>query len=350
VIAARVLSFLALGLLAFSVHAHRLSPAYFGLTESAPDVFDVEWKVSVPGGLADVLEPRVPDGCAVRGNVRSYVVDDARLQLGVIACDGALAGRELSVNGLASTDTDVLVRIAWLDGSSFTHRLVPGSPEVVVPERASGLAVAGTYFVLGVEHILLGIDHLLFVLALLLLVDGIGRLVATVTAFTLAHSVTLGAATLGVVNVPSAPVEATIALSILFLATELARGGAAEGVERPPAPAAYAPRAAGEPHGDLARRFPWFVAFAFGLLHGFGFAGALSEVGLPQQAIPLALLFFNVGVEAGQLAFIAGVLGIAWAWRRAAAPAPAWWPRAAAYAIGSVAAFWTIERAVEVLN
>jgi hydrogenase/urease accessory protein HupE len=345
----RALGGVALFLLAFCAHAHRLSPAYFGLTESEPQVFDVEWKVSIPGGLADVLEPQVPAGCAIRGGVRSYLVDDARLQLGVIECDGGLAGREVTVNGLASTDTDVLVRVAWLDDSSFTHRLVPGAPSVVVPERASGLAVATTYFVLGVEHILLGIDHLLFVLALLLLVDGIGRLVATVTAFTLAHSVTLGAATLGFVDVPSAPVEATIALSILFLASELARGGAAAGFARGPAPALQRALAA-EPAGDLTRRFPWFVAFAFGLLHGFGFAGALSEVVLPQHAIPLALLFFNLGVEVGQLAFIAGVLGLAWAWRRVAAPAPAWWPRAAAYAIGSVAAFWTIERTVGVLS
>ena len=143
---------------------------------------------------------------------------------------------------------------------------------------------------------MLGVDHLLFVLALLLLVRGVGRLVATVTAFTLAHSVTLAAATLGFVHVPPAPVEATIALSILFLASELAR----------------AQRATRAARADLTARFPWLVAFSFGLLHGFGFAGALSEVGVPQQAVPLALLFFNVGVEIGQLAFIAAVFALGW--------------------------------------
>src|SRR5690606_652254 len=260
--AARLL-ILALSLLTLPALAHRLSPAYLGLTETTAGVFDVEWKVSIPGGLADVLEPSIPEGCRVEGNVRTYLVADARLQHGVIACEGGLAGREIGIDGLPATDTDVLLRVAFADGSSFTHRLVPTDPAVTVPEQAGAGAVASTYFVLGVEHILLGIDHLLFVLALLLIVRGFGRLVATITAFTVAHSITLGAAALGIANVPSAPVEATIALSILFLATELARRSAA---------------GAGAPE-DLTSRFPWIVAFSFGLLHGFGFAGALAEVG-----------------------------------------------------------------------
>jgi hypothetical protein len=178
---------------------------------------------------------------------------------------------------------------------------------------------------------------LLFVLALLLLVRGIGRLVATVTAFTVAHSITLGAATLGFVHVPSAPVEAVIALSILFLASELARRQIA-----------LVPAESGRETADLTARFPWIVAFSFGLLHGFGFAGALSEVGMPAQAVPLALLFFNVGVEIGQLSFIAAVFAIGWLIRAAAVRAPAWWPRAAAYGIGSVAAFWVVERTLAI--
>lgn len=328
---ARVLV-LVVALLALPASAHRLSPAYLGLTESSAGVYDVEWKVSVPGGLSDVLEPRIPEGCRVDGNVRTYLVGDARLQHGVITCDDGIVGRELEIGGLPATETDVLVRIAFSDGSAFTHRLVPNAPSVIVPERAGTGAVISTYLILGVEHILIGIDHLLFVLALLLIVRGIGRLIATITAFTVAHSITLGAATLGIANVPSAPVEATIALSILFLATELARRDAA---------GARAPE-------DLTSRFPWVVAFAFGLLHGFGFAGALSEVGLPQHAVPLALLFFNVGVEIGQLLFVAVVLGAAWAFRRASLAAPAWGPRATSYLIGSVAAFWAIERSAAV--
>jgi hydrogenase/urease accessory protein HupE len=227
----------------------------------------------------------------------------------------------------------VLLRVDYLDGTASNQRLTPDAPTVTIPERPSALEVVRTYTVLGVEHILLGIDHLLFVLALLLIVNGVGRLVATVTAFTVAHSITLGAATLGYVQVPSAPVEAVIALSILFLASELARqriGGSADDA------------------ANLTRRFPWIVAFSFGLLHGFGFAGALSEVGVPQQAVPLALLFFNVGVELGQLLFIAAVFGFAWLVQLAAVRVPAAWPRAVAYVIGSVSGFWVVERTIAV--
>ncbi len=313
--------------------AHRLSPAFFGLTETAADVFDVQWKVSISGGLAAVLEPQIPDGCSLIEPVRTYVVDDVRLQHGAVACPGGVAGKSFTVDGLAQTQTDVLLRVDYLDGTASNQRLTPDAPQVTIPERASALEVVRTYVVLGVEHILLGIDHLLFVLALLLIVNGVGRLVATVTAFTVAHSITLGAATLGFVRMPSAPVEAVIALSILFLASELARQRAAGGSERT---------------ATLTRQFPWVVAFAFGLLHGFGFAGALSEVGVPQHAVPLALLFFNVGVELGQLLFIGAVLGLAWLVRASAVRVPALWPRAVAYGIGSVSAFWVIERTLGV--
>jgi hypothetical protein len=315
-------------------HAHRLSPAFFGLTENADGSFAAQWKVSIPGGLADVLEPKVPDGCAVEGSVRSFIVDDARVLHASIRCDGALAGRVFTVDGLASTDTDVLLRVDYLDGRSFSHRLVPSNPVVRIPEAPGTIDVIRTYLVLGVEHILLGIDHLLFVLALLMLVRGFGPLVATITAFTAAHSLTLGAATLGWVDVPGAPVEATIALSILFLATELARRGQH----------GHGPASSGDGRTTLAERFPWVVAFSFGLLHGFGFAGALSEVGLPTQAIPLALLFFNLGVELGQLLFVAIIAGGAWLLRRVEIAVPPFVPKMTAYVIGSVAAFWVFER------
>lgn len=316
--------------------AHRLSPAFFGLTETAPNAFDVQWKVSISGGLAAVLEPQVPTGCSLTEAVRTYVVDDVRLQHGALSCPDGLAGKTFTVNGLAETQTDVLLRVDYLDGTASNQRLTPDTPAVTIPERPSALEVVRTYLVLGVEHILLGIDHLLFVLALLLIVDGVGRLVATVTAFTVAHSITLGAATLGFVSVPSAPVEAVIALSILFLASELARQRATAG--------------GSERAASLTREFPWVVAFAFGLLHGFGFAGALSEVGVPQHAVPLALLFFNVGVELGQLIFIAAVLAVGWLVRLSAVRVPAFWPRAVAYGVGSVAAFWVIERTLGVFG
>jgi hypothetical protein len=331
---ARIVALLAALVCTAPLFAHRLSPAFFGLTEVAPGRFDVQWKVSISGGLAAVLEPRVPDGCSLTAGVRTYVVDDIRLQHGAVSCPEGLAGKTFTVDGLAQTQTDVLLRVDYLDGTASNQRLTPEAPTVTIPTRPSALEVVRTYLVLGVEHILLGIDHLLFVLALLLIVDGVGRLVATVTAFTVAHSITLGAATLGLVHVPSAPVEAVIALSILFLASELARRDAA-------------PPASGET-ASLTRRFPWVVAFAFGLLHGFGFAGALSEVGVPQHAVPLALLFFNVGVELGQLLFIAAVFGFAWLVRLSAVRVPAIWPRAVAYGVGSVAAFWVVERTIAV--
>lgn len=333
--AARCLALLAAALCAFPASAHRLSPAFFGLTETAPNVFDVQWKVSISGGLAAVLEPRIPDGCLLLGTVRTYTLDDIRLQHGTLDCPAGLGGKDFTVNGLEQTQTDVLLRIDYLNGGSSNHRLTPDAPATTIPDQPSTFEVVQTYLVLGVEHILLGIDHLLFVLALLLLVNGVGRLVATVTAFTVAHSITLGAATLGFVHVPSAPVEAIIALSILFLASELARRRAV---------------ASGDEVANLTTRFPWVVAFAFGLLHGFGFAGALSEVGVPQQAVPLALLFFNVGVELGQLLFIAAVFGLIWLVRLTAVRVPALWPRAVAYGIGSVAAFWVVERTLGVFE
>lgn len=235
----------------------------------------------------------------------------------------------LRVAGMETALTDVLVRFERADGSARTGRLTAAAPSFAFDPAPGGLDVAAAYFRLGVEHILLGIDHLLFVLALMILTRGAWRLVKTITAFTVAHSLTLALATLGVVRVPQAPVEATIALSILFVAAEIVR--AREG-------------AAG-----LTGRAPWIVAFVFGLLHGFGFAGALSQVGLPPRAIPLALLFFNLGVEAGQLLLIGAVLGLGAALRPMARRAPAWtrpsWAaRVPAYAIGGIAAFWVIAR------
>jgi hydrogenase/urease accessory protein HupE len=325
---------LALALCAQSAAAHRLSPAFFGMTETAAGIFQVQWKVSISGGLAAALEPAIPAGCTLTGGVRTHDVDDARVQHAELSCADGLAGTTFEVNGLPATQTDVLLRIDYADGTSFSRRLTPDAPRTVIPERPGVIDIVRTYLALGVEHILLGIDHLLFVFALLLLVRGLRRLVVTVTAFTVAHSVTLGAATLGFVRMPQAAIEATIALSILFLASELARRAVLSGRS--------------QQTQTLASRFPWIVAFSFGLLHGFGFAGALSEIGMPVHAVPLALLFFNVGVELGQLMFIALVVGVGWALRRAALPLPTWWARTAAYGIGTLAAFWVFERSAAI--
>jgi hypothetical protein len=297
--------------------------------------------VSVSGGLADALAPQLPEGCAVAGPVRNDLVDgpeipnEFRVQHAVVVCDGPLAGRTFAIRGLESTDTDVLLHIDYADGQSFTHRLVPASAEVVIPANPGTFDLVGAYTVLGIEHILLGVDHLLFVLALLLIVHGVRRLIMTITAFTLAHSLTLAAATLGVVSVSSIAVEATIALSILFLATELARRPAQGGVQVPT---------------SLTARFPWIVAFSFGLLHGFGFAGALQDVGLPERAVPLALLFFNVGVELGQLLFIGAVLVLGALIGRFSTQLTLRAPRFTAYVIGSVAALRVFERSLAVIR
>ena len=243
-------------------------------------------------------------------------------------------GSEVHITGLEATMTDVLVRVENLDGTTQVTRVTPSSPSFVIAASPGALTVCRTYLVLGVEHILFGVDHLLFVLALLILVKGWRRLVGTITAFTIAHSITLAAAILRFVHVPGKPVEATIALSVVFAACEIVH------------------RRSGRT--GVTEAWPWVIAFTFGLLHGLGFASALREVGLPQNAIPLALLFFNVGVELGQLLFISFVMAIiaaaVYAARKVSLSsitpqsAFSWCESISAYAIGAVAAFWLIER------
>ena len=300
-------------------------PAYLELRELGEDRYAVLWKipslgdgirlsafVTLPPATEKLTESRVTEG---RG---------ARIERWEILHPGGLAGKKIRIEGRAVGVTDVIARIERLDGSSQVERLSMQNPEFTVKPPAEAREVAWTYTVLGVEHILGGIDHLLFVLALLLVVHGTRRIFWTVTAFTAAHSLTLAAATLGWVHVPGPPVEAIIALSIVFVASEVVHG------------------LRGAP--GLTSRAPWVVAFSFGLLHGFGFAGAPAEVGLPQNAIPLALFTFNIGVELGQLLFIALVLPVRKVVDRLTLRDAAWLPWAAAYGIGTVASFWTVQR------
>ena len=311
--------------LASAASAHEVRPAYLEMIERAPDTWDVLFKVPAAGeDLRFGLYLQLPADVERVGPPQSEFSGRAHVERSRIRRPGGLEGAEITVDGLSATLTDVLVRLERSDGTSQVLRLKPDSPSFIVEPVPGGLQVATTYASLGVEHILLGIDHLLFVLALLILVDTFRRLVWTVTAFTVAHSITLAAATLGWVAVPPPPVEAVIALSIVFVAGEIIHSRQ------------------GRP--GLAQRLPALVAFTFGLLHGFGFAGALSEIGLPQQQIPLALFTFNVGVEIGQLLFVAAVLLLARLVRGLRLPVPGWWPQAAAYAIGSVATFWVFER------
>jgi len=322
--ARRLLTTLALVMVATTVGAHEVRPGYLALNQTGPESYDVLWKVPAKGDMRLGLRAELPENCDSPLPPSSRFIGGAFTERWSVTCPGGLTDGTIVIDGLTGTMTDVLVRIERSDGTTQVTRLTPARPFLVVEASPSALRVAGTYLNLGVEHILLGIDHLLFVLALLILVEGRRRLVETITAFTLAHSLTLAAATLGFVNVPQTPVEAIIALSIVFVAGEIvhARQG------RP----------------GLTQRWPWIVAFTFGLLHGLGFAAALTEIGLPAKAVPLALLFFNVGVEAGQLLFIAAVSLLVVVARRLALPQPTWAWRVPAYGIGTLAAIWSIER------
>ena len=327
-----VLAALLLSGLFAPVQAHEVRPGYLELRQIDAETWDLLWKVPANGDRRLALDVQLPENCH-NGVSGTRFVNGAYIERWRTRCSGGLTGREIGIAGLPATRTDVLARVTRTDGTAQTVRLIPSAPAFTVSAVASGWQVAGTYTVLGVEHILLGIDHLLFVLALLFLVGDWRRLIGTVTAFTLAHSLTLAAATLGWIRVPPAPVEAVIALSIVFVAAEIlhVRQGRA----------------------GLAARLPWVVAFVFGLLHGLGFASALREIGLPEHAIPLALAFFNVGVELGQLLFIAAVFVLLWLLGSLISPAvgprnP--WRQAerlsapAAYLVGSVAMFWVFER------
>jgi hydrogenase/urease accessory protein HupE len=271
------------------------------------------------------MQPVFPEACRERTPPASVSAGGAMISHWSLRCPAGIYGTSVRIRGLENTMTDVLVRVVHENGYTQMVRLTPGETAFVVEEESSSLDVIRVYTALGIEHILMGVDHLLFVFALLLIVNGWRRLVGTITAFTIAHSLTLAAATMGYVHVPQAPVEAVIALSILFLATEIIHNRQ----NRP----------------GLAKRFPWLVAFIFGLLHGFGFAGALAEIGLPELSIPLALLFFNVGVELGQLFFVFAVVGSSWLLRKLVTVRVLQSSElAASYLIGGLSAFWVIER------
>jgi len=290
-------------------NAHEFRPAVLALEETAPDEFAVQWRPPRDGLRRDLeLEPSFPAGCHRTGRTLS-------------CSDSGLSG-ELTVRGLSELDAEVVVRIAWLDGRRETRVLRPDAPSMEVGGGSSAARVALDYTRLGVEHILGGIDHLLFVLGLLLLVGFERRLLWTVTGFTLAHSLTLAGSVLGLVSLPQAPVEAVIALSILLVAVEVGRD---------------------EP--SLSRAHPAWVAFGFGLLHGFGFSGALQEIGLPEGQLPIALLTFNVGVELGQLAVIGGAFAVWWlAVSRVPERHRPTLVTVGAYGLGTIATFWTIDR------
>ena len=314
-------------LLAGQALAHDSRPAYLEIRQAAAERYDLLWRIPVMAGNPLPVLLKLPDGVRYLTEPALHELSDSRVERRVIEAPAGLAGQRIQFPGLQGTIADVLVRFERLDGETTTQLVRGSEPWIDLAAPPPGaLQVFGSFVAHGVEHILFGYDHLLFVLALMLIVRGTRALVWTVTAFTVAHSITLALAALGMVDVPGPPVEAAIAFSIVLVAAEIVRLRRGE--------------------TSLTAQRPWLVAFCFGLLHGFGFAGALSEIGLPQSDVPLALFAFNLGVEFGQLAFIGAVLALAVIVRklRGVDGARLLVVRAAPYAIGSLAAFWFVER------
>ncbi|MDH4063005.1 MAG: HupE/UreJ family protein [Acidobacteriota bacterium] len=321
------------GLVCLAPHdagAHEARPGFLELRETGEGTYSFLWKKPSGGEIEIYIAPIMPTECRLATAGQQQLTPGALVVRGTLQCDGGLEGRTLAIDGLESTITDVIVRVRHADGRLESHVLKPINPSVTLGARTTAWQRAGAYLRLGVEHILLGVDHLLFVLGLLLIVADRWMLVKTITSFTVAHSLTLAVATLGYASAPIAPLNAVIALSILFLGPEIVR------------------RWRGQTSFTIEH--PWVVAFAFGLLHGFGFASGLTSMGLPQAEIPLALLLFNVGVEIGQVSFVALILLLERAFRTLEIR----WPRLVralpGYAVGSLGAFWAIQRTLALLG
>lgn len=326
---ALAIAFAALVTTCASALGHEIRPAYLQIREIETSTYDVLWKTPAQGDMRLALNALMPASCQNLGLARGALVNAAAIEQQRILCEGGIEGRRIVFENLATTLTDVIVRFEPLSGAPKMLRVTGATPFVEIPAQQSVGAIAATYFSFGVEHILLGFDHLLFVLCLLMLIDERKRLLLAITAFTLAHSITLAGTTFGWLRLASAPVEASIALSIAFLAAEIIKQRA----------------------GAIRSTYlhPEIAAFGFGLLHGFGFASALQDIGMPEDALPLALVSFNLGVEAGQIVFVVAVLTLTWLWQRVARPLPVSVYRASAYMAGITASFWFIERSVRIV-
>lgn len=318
-------------LLAQTAQAHRFAPSLFKVTEIADQQYSVVWKTPAQGTSAIPLRPLWPDTCEITNSSPPQLEGTGKVNSWQMRCldlgDDGLVGETLGVEGLGANQASAMVMVSLLDGRSYQQVLNAERAEFIIPAESSAGEVMSDYSLLGMEHIWSGVDHLLFVFGLLLLVGGGARLLWTITAFTIGHSITLSLVTLGFFDYPVALVEFTIALSIFILAVELTRTS----------------------KHDMLWRNPWWLAGGFGLLHGMGFAGALAETGLPQDNVPLALLFFNVGIEIGQIAFILLILAVWFLIRKPLAP---WQDRLLPipiYVLGALSAMWCIERGLEVL-
>ncbi len=317
-----VIGFVLLGeTLAF---AHEARPGYLELTETGPDTYSFLWKRPTGGEVELQLSPIIPPDCTLVTLDHQQLAIGAVVVRGTLTCPGGLAGKTIEIDGLEGTITDVLVRLHHRDGRLESYLLRPVSPSVTFGGVTTLTSRALSYVQLGTQHILLGMDHLLFVLGLMLIVKDRWMLIKTISAFTVAHSLTLAIATLGYASAPLPPLNAAIALSILFLGPEIVRTWRGE--------------------TSFTIRHPWVVAFAFGLLHGFGFASGLTAMGLPKTEIPIALLLFNVGVEIGQLGFVLLILALERSFRLLEVHWPRIVERMPGYAVGTLGAYWFIQR------
>ncbi len=311
-------------LAAAPAQADELRPGYLEFTQSSQSDWRLVWKAPLRGGLSQETQPILPSGCAVKGPPEREAALMAIISRFTVTCSGEVSGKAIGLSAFGTAQTDVLVRVAPLGRPVQALKLTADQPTAFIETKPDRLQVAKTYLVLGIEHILSGYDHLLFVVSLVLLLTGWHTIVAAVTAFTVAHSLTLIGTSLGFLGLPQRPVEALIALSIIFLAVEIVK------------------KQDGKPR--LSERIPWVVAFLFGLLHGFGFAGALAEIGLPETDVPTALFTFNIGVEIGQLIIVvATIIAVTLVSRlRPSAVRPA--IVTASYGIGAISSMWLIER------
>ena len=311
--------------------AHEARPCYLEIKEVAPGQYELLWRTPVLAGMRLPVTLKLPDDLKDFKDPTSQELTDSLVtRRWIDAGPNGLAGKRIDFPGLQATITDILVHVELLDGRSWSTIIHPSQPYIEIAAPQSHLAVMAGYIVLGIRHISLGADHLLFLLGLLLIVKNRWMLIKTVSAFTVAHSITLALATLGYANAPVVPLNAAIALSILFLGPEIVRVWRGE--------------------TSFTIRHPWVVAFAFGLLHGFGFASALTSAGLPRAELPLALLSFNVGVEIGQLGFVLLILLLERAFRILEIRWPDWVQAVPGYAVGSLGAFWTIQRVLILLG
>ena len=317
-------------ILSASVNAHEIRPAYLEITEQAGGNVEIRWRQPVTGEYSLALAPVLSSGWLDVEPQQIYITSNSLIKTWTVHSPAEpLAGQSLWIRGLDRTITDVLVRVQFPDGRILKQLIKASRPSMQIPAEKTARATLPEYLQLGVSHIWSGPDHLVYVLGLVLLISSLRSLVTTITAFTLAHSITLALATLGLVHLRPAPVEAVISLSIICVAVELQRQHCGR--------------------TGLASRSPWLIAFVFGLLHGFGFAGALLEAGLPENSIAPALFLFNVGIEIGQFLFLLLVVTIL---RILKNTVPVWRHqiiKAAPYGIGSMASFWLLERLAVIL-